>query len=540
MSTPFSPAVRSTPGLSTPLTQNTAPVIKFRCLYSHDLRRKAKRWHDGFLRFHTFNKRVMVYDTPGNFIGDLHWRESDEIQDGDEMELDKGVLIQVGECIEKTQTDLSGLFEKNKTSQGSPQHDNSTPQSSRMSIPRSTAGSQNPLKSLNELLGIKRTPIGRSITPKSPYEQRHAQPPQQHDENEPFERPAKRPKPLPSEDVILHRKNPNQHIRSRPVVIDLDAPTPQATPTKTNPIPTSRINQEDTNARQASRKDLPVPATAPENRPNKQPDTTKTSSTKASSFTSGPASKKPVPDAPINALRLSSAKPRKKLMYMELLEAAAKRADKAPVAESLAQMQTRDAPAAKNTSLPTQHNDNDTTLNTPAQAEFDPSDSTLFVLDEMIDEQSPNRPASSDTTRELKSSSDQRRTALYSIPPHPVTDSSPPNPPRPPPLSKQHSTITNRVAAPEPNIVQQNRPSSPKAPVREPVLSSHHPPRKSPKTFRKTVSDPTALRSSDGNRAIARPTLSEQPESKNEEKGPWTSEALDLFDWWPPGRPKPC
>ena len=26
----------------------------------------------------------------------------------------------------------------------------------------------------------------------------------------------------------------------------------------------------------------------------------------------------------------------------------------------------------------------------------------------------------------------------------------------------------------------------------------------------------------------------------NEERGPWTSEALDLFDWWPPGRPKPA
>lgn len=82
----------SSTGLIIPTTQNTAPVLSFNCLYTHDLRRKAKRWQDGFLRFHTFNKRVMVYDVPRNFIGDTHWRESQEIQDGDELQLEKGVL----------------------------------------------------------------------------------------------------------------------------------------------------------------------------------------------------------------------------------------------------------------------------------------------------------------------------------------------------------------------------------------------------------------------------------------------------------------
>lgn len=154
----------------------------------------------------------------------------------------------------------------------------------------------------------------------------------------------------------------------------------------------------------------------------------------------------------------------------------------------------------------------------------------------MIDEQSPSRPASSDSTREIKSSSDQNRTVLYSIPPHSATNSSPSNPP-PPPLTRERNTISNPVVAP----VQQNQPSRPPVPVRDTAPSSHHPLRKSPKTFRKTVSDPTALRSNDGNRAIARPpTLSEQPERREDEKGPWTAEALDFFDWWPPGRPKPC
>lgn len=350
MSTPFSSAVRSTPSLSTPLTQNTAPVIKFRCLYSHDLRRKAKRWHDGFLRFHTFNKRVMVYDTPGNFIGDLHWRESEEIQDGDEIELDKGVLIQVGECMEKTQTDLSGLFEKKKTSQGSPPQNNSTPQSSRMSMPRSTGGSQAPLKSLNELLGIKRTPIGRAIAPISPYEQHHPQPRPQQNENESFERPAKRQKLLPSEDV-LHKKNPNQQIRNRPVVIDLDEPAPQAPPIKSTLVSTNRQDKEDINPRPPSRKDLLVPASAPDNRSKKKPDTAKAPPAKASSFTSRTTSKEIINDAPINALRFSSEKPRKKLMYSSMLEAASKKADKAPVIDSTTR--TRNEPPTRSRSVDT-------------------------------------------------------------------------------------------------------------------------------------------------------------------------------------------
>ncbi|THC94042.1 hypothetical protein EYZ11_006484 [Aspergillus tanneri] len=79
----------------------------------------SKRWQDGYLRFHTFNKRVMAYDTTGNFIGDLHWRQDESVQDGDELELDRGVLIQVCESVEKTETDLSALYTK-RTCQGSP------------------------------------------------------------------------------------------------------------------------------------------------------------------------------------------------------------------------------------------------------------------------------------------------------------------------------------------------------------------------------------------------------------------------------------
>lgn len=167
----------STPLSSTRLPtspQVTASVVKFRCLYTHDLRRKSKRWHDGYLRYHKFNKRVMVYDDQGNFIGDHHWRSSDEVQDGDEMELDKGVLIEVTENMGTTETDITTLYEKKKSSQGSPQTKDQVSQVPRTSTSTSTSAplrsssSSQSFRSLNDLLGIKRTPIGHLV---SPYEE---------------------------------------------------------------------------------------------------------------------------------------------------------------------------------------------------------------------------------------------------------------------------------------------------------------------------------------------------------------------------------
>lgn len=175
--------------LSIPATQNTAPVLSFNCLYTHDLRRKAKRWQDGVLRFHTFNKRVMVYDVPRNFIGDTHWREPQEIQDGDELELEKGVLIQVGEVTGRTETDLSELLEKNKAKPiavgeergprdgGSYQAatHNQLVETPKHSFEKSTSSSFAHLrpKSLNALLGRPSGAIGRAAVPaKSPAELR--------------------------------------------------------------------------------------------------------------------------------------------------------------------------------------------------------------------------------------------------------------------------------------------------------------------------------------------------------------------------------
>jgi Protein of unknown function (DUF2439) len=166
-----STAVVSTPNLSIPLTQNTAPVLEFRCLYTHDIRKKAKKWQDGFLRFHTFNKRVMVYDGPRNFIGDVHWRQSEQVEDGDELQLDKGVLVQVQENIGRTEQDVTEVVAKRRNVDEPSASTTQAPPASLRA--KNAASSQLRPKSLNSLLGIIKAPIGRAHLPaRSPFEVR--------------------------------------------------------------------------------------------------------------------------------------------------------------------------------------------------------------------------------------------------------------------------------------------------------------------------------------------------------------------------------
>ena len=158
-----------------PLTQNTAPVIEFRCLYTHDVRRKSKRWQDGFVKFHTFNKRIMVYDVPRNFIGDLHWKDQGEIQEGDEITLESAVLVQVNEPIERTETDLTPLFKKRDdgSAKKAVGMQDRTRHSGAPQVDRAGAPSHNRHKSLHALLGTSKGPHGKAVLPtRSPFEMR--------------------------------------------------------------------------------------------------------------------------------------------------------------------------------------------------------------------------------------------------------------------------------------------------------------------------------------------------------------------------------
>jgi Protein of unknown function (DUF2439) len=169
---------RGTPSLTVAPTQNTAPVFEFRCLYTHDLRKKKKIWHDGSLRFHTFNRRVMVYDDSKNYIGDAHWRETGDFQEGEELKLDKGVMVEVGERIGQTETDLAPIILEKRR----PDHASSPPRAALQANSYSSAMRANSTlsqarpRSLAAVLGASQGQIGRArIATRSPFEQRQDQ-----------------------------------------------------------------------------------------------------------------------------------------------------------------------------------------------------------------------------------------------------------------------------------------------------------------------------------------------------------------------------
>ncbi|KAH7200339.1 hypothetical protein DER44DRAFT_672780 [Fusarium oxysporum] len=181
----------------------TALVVDFICLFTHDLKRKQKRWQDGVLKYHTFNKRVMVYDDRNHFIGDAHWQEGGDLEPGDEFELDRGAaIVQVSDCTGQREQDLTELLdkrakevEKRRTNAGTTRTPGST-----AAVTQTPRNDQNAPhfqlrhRPLNDLVGGA-SRIGRAvISPHSPFEQRRMaeSPGQQQDSPSEDARPSKR------------------------------------------------------------------------------------------------------------------------------------------------------------------------------------------------------------------------------------------------------------------------------------------------------------------------------------------------------------
>ena len=334
--------------LAIPVTQNTAPILEFRCLYTHDLRQKKKRWQDGFLRFHTFNKRVMVYDIERNFIGDSHWREDGAVQDGDELKLDKGVLIQVGEETGRTEQDLRELLEKIRPAQDTSPRNIVRPTCDSQGTARSNfpALSQLRPKSLNALLGTPKGAYGRAILPtESPYDDRKKENRRVPEAGRPLKRQR-----LEAEGASLNARALDTNRLATPLVQPVKQKT-KAVPT-TSMIPKKPISNQVITVDSDNESDMPSsPVKRPEQpvlfKPNSfdkpvraamKPQKLRGKPTSLSASLVAPA---PMPslmatsarrkatgigidsskeeDRPINPLRIASGKGRKKLMYRELL-----------------------------------------------------------------------------------------------------------------------------------------------------------------------------------------------------------------------------
>lgn len=152
-------------------------------------------------------------------------------------------------------------------------------------------------------------------------------------------------------------------------------------------------------------------------------------------------------------------------------------------------------------------------------------DSTLDVLAEMIEDSPFELDVEVEATNAVKESSSNQATKLA-----PLTN----KPPRPAPPD------------PYPEITP--------AAVNHAARSQGIPPahaKQSSRGFQKSYSDPSAFHTVNSiqSRQLPSSTLDllveegsdeeEQTQNKVQEQGPWTVEALDLFDFWPPGRAKP-
>jgi Protein of unknown function (DUF2439) len=555
--------MRNSPNQLLAPTQNTAPVLKFRCLYTYDLRRKAKRWQDGFLRFHTFNKRAMVYDTTGNFIGDSHWRESEVIQEGDELELDKGVLIQVEECVEKTQSDISSLFEKKKAGPESPSRTDDFPSSSRTPVPRSTASSsQVPLKSLNDVLGIKKTPRGRVTLPQSPYQQLHSR--SHAAENSEGERPAKRRKQLPPAG-ILPRKNSNERLRDRHPIIDLEKAEDDIRPAR--PMPESVFHAPKGTNTTVARGNPPMPAAKFNDLSERRMESHRISAEGTSP--PGFAAKTAKPEhVSTNPLRISSEKPRGKLMYKALLP-------HNDIAEKLDQLPTSGSPTTPSDRGQRPRSES-VSLSQKCQIAADVSSNARTVsfvapsASEKIKFRQINLPLETLTTVTLEP--DSRRTGVsnvnrlskgsplptgatsHRIPSHRVkgsdisqmmTEKAAANG-----MALQSRTVPGSASNKGPEVVfrfssdmgmrlrrQLTAIGKTPAPANYDLTATS-----ACESLHEYLSEPMPLETAGGNKSCSVPPgrpPGKLSSNRGKEIEPWTSEALYLFDWWPPGRPKP-
>ncbi|KAK6335775.1 hypothetical protein TWF730_003152 [Orbilia blumenaviensis] len=96
---------------SIPLTSHSAPIDEYIVLWTADKHKKLKKWHDGYMRYHTFNKRLMVYDHLMNKVCDKFLPESEQMDVGDELIFDSH-LVTIEDVKGRQTQDLRPLFEK--------------------------------------------------------------------------------------------------------------------------------------------------------------------------------------------------------------------------------------------------------------------------------------------------------------------------------------------------------------------------------------------------------------------------------------------
>lgn len=175
----------------------------------------------------------MVYDTLRSFIGDTFNPGGAELQEGDELDLEKDfVMVQVSEPVGVTQTDLTELIEQRSKTKDVGK--TATPARTRVSQESSGVPFQKH-RPLSAMLGTPKGPLGRALLPTtSPYEERQKR--KAHIEHG----SSKRQKhatgsAFPTSDPVL----PESSLGSSPVrqIRKIDTPAPNVAKPRRDPLP---------------------------------------------------------------------------------------------------------------------------------------------------------------------------------------------------------------------------------------------------------------------------------------------------------------
>ncbi|CUS10585.1 unnamed protein product [Tuber aestivum] len=87
----------------------TAPVDEYRVMWTPNKTQKIKKWHDGFLRYHSFNRRMLVYDDGRHLVADMYLRDREFLGEGDELEFEHH-LVSIEDFSGSVNQDLTPIF----------------------------------------------------------------------------------------------------------------------------------------------------------------------------------------------------------------------------------------------------------------------------------------------------------------------------------------------------------------------------------------------------------------------------------------------
>ncbi|OLL22722.1 hypothetical protein NEOLI_004287 [Neolecta irregularis DAH-3] len=93
----------------------TAQVHQYTVLYTPQKVQKAKCWHDGYMKHHTFNSRLTLYDSNYRLLDDL-FIPGRSVEEGDDFEFERYLTAVGTKCRSETQ-DITPIFSRKSNAQ---------------------------------------------------------------------------------------------------------------------------------------------------------------------------------------------------------------------------------------------------------------------------------------------------------------------------------------------------------------------------------------------------------------------------------------